>query len=146
MPKLFINQFSGKYLRAQIKNFMKINFPTTYDGWLKLGGLIFAKSENLGTEVAINAADADVIKIGELKISASKKLADAAQMHKDAETLNQAGLKDLADLESEIRRTGKVLTGRYKKNMKAMGSWGFTIDESTDQAESITAPFAEEAK
>src|SRR3990170_4001954 len=110
---------------------MKIKFPNTQDGWLKLGNLIFAKSNNLGNEPAINPADADPKKIGTLADTAAKKLATGAQLHKDAETSNEAGEKDLMEMESEIRRVAKVLTGRNQKNPKATGVWGFTMDEST---------------
>ncbi|MBI4930288.1 MAG: hypothetical protein HY841_05965 [Bacteroidetes bacterium] len=110
---------------------MKITYPTTHDGWLKLGNLIFAKSENLGDEPAINPADADPKKVGTLASTAAKKLATGAQLHKDAETSNEAGEKDITEMESEIRRVAKVLTGRNQKNPKATGVWGFTMDESS---------------
>lgn len=121
---------------------MKISFPTTQDGWLKLGELIFAKSQNLGSEPAINPVDADPVKVGSLQGTAKKQLAEADQLHKDGEDKSEHGLKDLDDMESEIRRVAKVLSGRHKGNLKHMGAWGFTIDESSDDDPASAPPAA----
>ena len=110
---------------------MKINYPTTQAGWLNLGELIVKKSTNLGSEAAINTADADINKIETTRTSAKKLLEDAEQLHKDAESLNEKGTQNLAEMQTEIRRVAKILTGRHASNLKSMGAWGFTMDEST---------------
>jgi len=110
---------------------MKITWPTTQDGWLKLGKLIFAKSNNLGSEPPINPIDADPAKVGQLESASEKKLAEGDQLSKDGETATETGNKTLEEMKTEIRRVAKVLTGRNQKNPKATGVWGFTMDESS---------------
>lgn len=110
---------------------MKISFPTTIDGWVKLGTLIFNKNKKPDPEEPIELKNADVAKIGALAESSKTKFAKATSLRREAESLHQEAVQELEELEAEIRRAGNVLTGRYKGNKRKMGLWGFEVDETS---------------
>lgn len=109
---------------------MKITFPTTYDGWIKLGNSITARNKKLEDEPPVNPADADVRKIGALTLSVNDKLKLATEHRRTAEIYTEEATQDMAELEDEIRRLGRVLTGRNRKNPRRTGVWGYNMDES----------------
>jgi len=117
--------------KRKTSGIMKISFPTTIDGWVKLGNLIFKKNEDPAPEEPIEQKNADVAKIGAFAESSKTKFAKASSLRREAESIHQEAVKELEELEAEIRRTGNVLTGRYKGNKRKMGLWGFEVDETS---------------
>lgn len=117
--------------KRKIQGIMKISFPTTIDGWVKLGKLIFMKNEDPAPEEPIEPKNADVAKIGAFAESSKTKFAKASSLRREAESIHQEAVQELEELEAEIRRAGNVLTGRYKGNKRKMGLWGFEVDETS---------------
>jgi hypothetical protein len=119
-------------MKTMLKNAkMRVPIPRNAEEVLLLAEKVYNKHLQLGKESPLNAME------DYSWATDGPKIAEAMAFHKKAEDLKKLmenAYKERDLLVNSIDPTTKasrdVLTGIYRKNMKRMGDWGFTVDDT----------------